>query len=175
MQYDNSTLQRLPKAGARQPFESDNDNNGSDARRQSKSSPSLVFRRHARLNPNCVVCGVHNPRGLRLTFQEGVNGVHSVWVPTEGWESFQGTVHGGIITAVLDEAMSKAVIARHWEALTVDLRVRFRGRVAPGENLRVHGWVVEKQHRRILTEATLINGTGAEQAHAWAKFLVPRV
>ena len=70
--------------------------------------------------------------------------------------------------------MSKAVIACNWEALTVDLRVRFRGRVAPGEKLRVHGWVVEKQRRRILTEASLVTGTGVERAHAWATFLVPR-
>ncbi len=31
--------------------------------------------------------------------------------------------------AVLDEAMSKAIIARDWEALTADLRVRFRARI----------------------------------------------
>lgn len=70
--------------------------------------------------------------------------------------------------------MSKAVIARTWEVLTVDLRVRFRGRVTPGEKLRVHGWVVEKQRRRILTEAILVTATGVERAHAWAAFLVPR-
>ena len=133
-----------------------------------------VTRRYAQLNPNCVVCGAHNPKGLQIEFQDGPNGVEAHWVPTEDWESFQGTVHGGIITTVLDEAMSKAVIARNWEALTVDLRVRFRDRVSPGEELRVRGWVVEKQRRRILTEATLVTGTGVERVHAWATFLVPR-
>jgi acyl-coenzyme A thioesterase PaaI-like protein len=59
-------------------------------------------------------------------------------------------------------------------AFTVDLRVRFRGRVSPGEELRVHGWVVEKRKRRVLTEAILVTGTGIERAHAWAAFLVPR-
>ena len=107
-------------------------------------------------------------------FQEASDGVHAAWVPTEGWESFRGTVHGGIITTVLDEAMSKAVIACNWEALTVDLRIRFRGRVAPGESVHVHGWVVARQRRKILTEATLVNSSGAERAHAWAAFLVPR-
>ena len=175
MQKDESVTQGSQKFVATSPFPRRNGNRAIAANAQRETPVPLVTRRHARLNPNCVVCGVHNPGGLRLTFQEGLDGVHAGWVPTEGWESFQGTVHGGIITAVLDEAMSKAVIACNWEALTVDLRVRFRGRVAPGENLRVHGWVVEKQHRRILTEATLINGSGAEQAHAWAKFLVPRV
>ncbi len=175
MQKDDSVTQEPQKCCAAPLFYHSHGNDTAAEKGQSVTPVPLVSRRHARLNPNCVVCGVRNPRGLRLTFQEGLNGVHSLWVPAEGWESFQGTVHGGIITAVLDEAMSKAVIARNWEALTVDLRVRFHGRVTPGENLRVHGWVVEKQRRRILTEATLINGTGVERAHAWAKFLVPRV
>ncbi len=128
----------------------------------------------ARLNPACVACGTLNPKGLRIEFVNDSEGVRANWTPTEGWESFRGIVHGGIVTTVLDEAMSKAIIARNWEALTVDLRVRFRGRVAPGEELRVRGWVVEKQKRRILTEAILVTGTGVERAHAWAAFLVPR-
>jgi acyl-coenzyme A thioesterase PaaI-like protein len=139
------------------------------------AAPLPGSRLSARLNPNCVVCGAHNPKGLHLAFQEGPDGVDAVWVPTMEWESFQGTVHGGIITTVLDEAMSKAVIARNWEALTVDLRVRFRGRVLPGERLRLRGWVVEKRRRRILTEATLVTARGVGRAHAWATFLVPRI
>jgi hypothetical protein len=89
------------------------------------------------------------------------------------WESFQGTIHGGIVTTVLDEAMSKAIIAREWEAPTAELRVRFRGRVSPGERLHIQGWVIEKQRRRILTEATITTTAGEERAHAWATFLVP--
>lgn len=174
MQEHELLLEALLETGTQQPFKPDNDRGALDARTQSRTSPPLAFRRQARLNPNCVVCGAHNPGGLQLTFQETPDGVHSVWVPTEGWESFRGTVHGGIITAVLDEAMSKAVIACDWEALTVDLRVRFRGRVAPGENLRVHGWVIQRRRRRILAEGTLTNDNGVERAHAWGTFLVPR-
>jgi hypothetical protein len=49
-----------------------------------------------------VVCGAQNRNGLRITFSEDANGVWANWLPTEGWESFQGVIHGGIITAVLD-------------------------------------------------------------------------
>ena len=136
-------------------------------------SPSAL-RRDARLNPNCIACGKHNPKGLQLEFQNGPSGVDAIWTPTGEWESFQGTVHGGIISTVLDEAMSKAVIVGNWEALTVDLRVRFLGRVTPGERLSVRGWVIEKHGRKIRTEATLKTNAGAERAHTWATFLVPR-
>ncbi len=69
--------------------------------------------------------------------------------------------------------MSQAIIAREWEALTVELRVRFRARVSPGDRLHVRGWIVEKKGRKILTEATLKTHGDVERAHAWATFLIP--
>ena len=134
---------------------------------------SHVKRESARLNSACIVCGSTNPKGLQIRYYEVSDAVCADWTPTSDWESFAGTIHGGIITTVLDEAMSKAIIARDWEALTVDLRVRFRGRVAPGDALRVRGWVIEKQKRKIVAEATLTTAAGEERAHAWATFLVP--
>jgi acyl-coenzyme A thioesterase PaaI-like protein len=130
-------------------------------------------RERARLNSACVVCGSANPKGLRISFQQRADLICADWTPTSDWEGFQGVIHGGIITTVLDEAMSKAIIARNWEALTVELKVRFRGRVSAGQAFRIRGWVVEKQRRKILTEATLTSTTGEECAHAWATFLVP--
>jgi acyl-coenzyme A thioesterase PaaI-like protein len=174
MEENGSPAERPAKAGAQRPLQPDYESDAPVVMAQTSTDLLPVSRRHARLNPNCVVCGARNPKGLHLAFHEGRDGVEAAWVPTEEWESFQGTVHGGIITTVLDEAMSKAVIARNWEALTVDLRVRFRGRVLPGKRLRLRGWVIEKQRRRILTEATLATGAGVERAHAWATFLVPR-
>ncbi len=127
----------------------------------------------ARPNTACVVCGTRNPIGLQLRFHSSFDGAIAPWIPTARWESFEGIVHGGIISAVLDEAMSHAIIARGWEALTAELRVRFRERVSPGDRLHVRGWVVERRRRRIRTEAELITDDGAARAHAWATFLAP--
>ena len=80
-------------------------------------------------------------------------------------------MHGGIISTVLDEAMSKAVVAMNYEALTGELRVRFRHHVTAGENLRIRGWIVEKVKRLVKAEATLTAADGSERAHAWARFL----
>jgi len=123
-------------------------------------------------HPTCFVCGRRNTRGLQVVFREDINGVFSDWIPGEGLESFQGIIHGGVISAVLDEAMARAVIAGNCKALTVDLRVRFRASVCPGAHLHIHGWIVDKGKRKISTEATLTTPTGREQAHAWATFLV---
>lgn len=131
-------------------------------------------RRQALLNPCCVVCGAENPTGLHLNFVCTPEGVAAEWMPTDAWQSFQGVIHGGIISTVLDEAMSKAVIAREFEALTAELRVRFKTRVTPGNLLRVRGRVVEIRKRRIAAEAVVTAASGEEYARAWGTFLLLR-
>jgi acyl-coenzyme A thioesterase PaaI-like protein len=130
----------------------------------------------ARTQNCCVVCGHENPYGLRIEYVREPDGaVSAEWLPTVNWEGFEGIVHGGIIGTVLDEAMSKSVAGMNCEALTGELRVRFRRHVGAGESLRIRGWVVEKVKRLVKTEATLTAADGSERAHAWASFLaLPR-
>jgi acyl-coenzyme A thioesterase PaaI-like protein len=97
-----------------------------------------------------------------------------VWRTDKAWEGFRGVIHGGIVSTVLDEAMSKAVATAGVCALTCELRVRLRQRVEVAEELQIRGWVVERRKRRIVTEATLKDSNGLERAHAWATFLEPQ-
>jgi acyl-coenzyme A thioesterase PaaI-like protein len=93
------------------------------------------------------------------------------WRPGPEWEGFAGIVHGGVVSTVLDEAMSKAVAGTRTEALTAELRVRFRHHVASGESFLIRGWIVRRDPRLIETEASLTASDGTEHAHAWARFL----
>lgn len=129
----------------------------------------------ARVNSSCFACGTDNPRGLRLVFEEGERGeVSAAWTPESTLEGFEGIVHGGLVSTVLDESMAKAVIASGAEALTVELRVRFRRPVAAQAALRVSGWVTERNKRMLQAEASLTDAGGTELAHGWASFLVLR-
>ena len=93
------------------------------------------------------------PHELRIHYVEDHDGgISAEWQPTVNCEGFEGIVHGGIISTVLDEAMSKAVAATDYEALTGELRVRFRHHVGAGENLRIRGWVVQRVKRLVKTE-----------------------
>ncbi len=126
----------------------------------------------AATHPGCFVCGSENPRGMRLRFQvEAMGKVEAIWMPSPEWEGFRGIVHGGVVSTVLDEAMSKAVASMPREALTAELRVRFRKPVRSSETLRVRGWVQQHTKRRIATEAIITGEDGTEYAHAWAAFL----
>jgi len=121
--------------------------------------------------PSCFVCGHDNLYGLRIRYQqESAGAIVAVWSPTSQLEGFRGIVHGGVVSAVLDEAMSKAVTAR-CEALTAELRVRFRRQVASGATFIIRGWIARRTKRKIETEATLTSPDGTEHAHAWAVFL----
>ncbi|MCX6623952.1 MAG: PaaI family thioesterase [Acidobacteria bacterium] len=126
----------------------------------------------AKVQSSCVVCGPENPRGLRIRFEAGADGaITAQWTPTAEWEGFRGIVHGGIVSTVLDEAMSKAVAASHCAALTGELRVRFRHLVESGREFRIRVWIVERRKGLITAEATLTDSDGGECAHAWAAFL----
>jgi acyl-coenzyme A thioesterase PaaI-like protein len=95
----------------------------------------------------------------------------AAWIPESCTEGFDGIVHGGIVSTVLDEAMAKAVVDTKVEALTAELRVRFRRHVGSGRRVRIRGWIVSRNKRVIKTEAALTGADGAELAHAWASFL----
>jgi acyl-coenzyme A thioesterase PaaI-like protein len=127
---------------------------------------------HAYPHRGCFVCGAENPRGLQLTFASDAKGVMTArWTPGAEWEGFRGIVHGGVVSTVLDEAMSKAVAASGLEALTAELRVRFRAPVRSGEEYVVRGWMSRRSKRLLETEAILASPDRGECAHAWARFL----
>lgn len=96
------------------------------------------------------------------------------WSPPATFEGFRGVIHGGIVSTILDEAMSKAVVSMGWRALTCELRVRLRRHVATGETIRVRAHVVERTRRKVTTEAVITGPEGAERAHAWAVFIMLR-
>ncbi len=126
----------------------------------------------ARSQSSCFACGPDNSRGLRQHFQGNDAGeMLAEWIPESELEGFEGIVHGGIVSTVLDEAMSKAVAGSGVKALTAELRVRFRQHVPSGKMICVRGWIDSQNKRMTKTEAVLTSSDGTELAHAWATFL----
>jgi acyl-coenzyme A thioesterase PaaI-like protein len=124
-------------------------------------------------NPRCIGCGPLNPHGLHLAFASEAGVMKADWTPDSDWESFPGVIHGGIICTVLDEAMSKAILAAGVQAFTVDLRLRYRQKLSTGQRVQVRGWMVQKEKRRITAEAAVCGASDEEYAHAWGVFLLP--
>ena len=65
----------------------------------------------------CFGCGRQNPIGLKLTFYEDGEQVWAPWTPRHEHQGYEGIVHGGLITTVLDEVMGWAIYVRRlWAA-----------------------------------------------------------
>ena len=131
-------------------------------------------RLNARDDHGCFGCGHLNPHGLRLDFYRMADG-EGVWAPftpRPEHEGFAGVVHGGIVTAVLDEVMGWAIFARGVWAVTGKIAVAFRKPVAVGVPTRATGRVVADRGRSLEVAAELRReDDGAVLAEASATFV----
>ena len=74
----------------------------------------------------CFVCSSDHPFGLRMEFRETGEGTVEGAFSCDGrWEGLAGRLHGGVVAALLDGAMSHWLLARGLEAVTADLQVRY--------------------------------------------------
>lgn len=85
----------------------------------------------------CFVCGPDNPIGLKLRFARKGDGVAAEFTPSEWHAGFEGLIHGGILAALIDDAMANVWFVRGREAVTAKIEVRFRHEVRPGDRLIV--------------------------------------
>ena len=75
----------------------------------------------------CYVCGQEHPKGLRIRFFSGADKcVHARFHPTAEQTGYENIVHGGVISALLDELTGWPVsLANGLMAHTAELTVRF--------------------------------------------------
>lgn len=104
----------------------------------------------------CFGCGAENPIGLRLRFETRETEVTAPFLPRAEHQGFEGVVHGGIISTVLDEAMAWAAAADGAWAYTAEMRVRFRHPLLVGEATRVSARVTARKRRVLSVTAELV-------------------
>ena len=87
---------------------------------------------------SCFVCGLNNPLGLKLDFETDGRIVRTRFVPRPEHIGFKATVHGGLISTVLDEAMVWVIGVRTKRfSYCAELNVRFVQPARPNEELLV--------------------------------------
>ena len=119
----------------------------------------------------CFACGKDNPKGLHLQFEWAEEGsrYQTTFVAGPEHQSYNGLIHGGIVSTLLDEVMGGYVYEKTGHpAFTARLEVRFRQPTPIGVPITV-GAVVEKQRGRLYemrSEVRLPDGTVTAEAQA---------
>lgn len=127
---------------------------------------------------SCFACGQDNPNGLHMRFDTDGQRLYSRLTISKdlcGWEK---VVHGGIVTAVLDEIMSwSAIHLIQRLILTKSIKVDFLKPVHVDSEIRAEGWVEKKiTDREAVMASFLYNAGGSICAKGKGTFalLTPR-
>jgi|SRR5579859_4698497 len=110
----------------------------------------------------CFACGQLNPTGLQLDFDVTTNGAAARYTGTQRHQGYDGTLHGGVITALLDETMGWAIFHQGIWAVTAKLDVTFKRPVPVGEELVVTGELVRERGRTVETRGIVARASGGE-------------
>ena len=123
----------------------------------------------------CFVCGQRNPYGLQLVFQLENNTIVADFQPREEHQGFPGVIHGGIVAAVLDEALNRTSLLGKNPAWTMTgrLEVRYRRAVPYGQLLRVRASLGSERGRMLQASGTvtLANDESVLLAEAQGTFM----
>lgn len=112
-------------------------------------------------NSMCFVCGPNNPIGLKLKFREENDQYITEFTAGPEHQSYDGIVHGGIVSTVLDEIMAGYIYTKGLHAVTARLEVRYRQSTPIGQPLTVVGWITRERGKlyELAGEIRLADGT----------------
>lgn len=117
------------------------------------------------------MCGELNQLSLRLKFLPDEDGVVSASFQGNALlQGYDGILHGGVISSLLDSAMAHCLFHKHIEAVTGELLVKFIMPVPYDVGLTVRGWLVNATPPLYVLRAELLHA-GTVMAVADAKFM----
>jgi acyl-coenzyme A thioesterase PaaI-like protein len=115
----------------------------------------------------CFGCGAANPHGLHLRFYQEGRQVKTHFTLTKDHQGFQGRVHGGILTTILDETMGWSIsIQKKRMCVAAELQVRFVLPVLPYTPLLVSAEMTVDRRKVCESRGEIRDAAG--QLYVWA-------
>ena len=115
----------------------------------------------------CFICGLHNPIGLKMVFEElpEQGRIEAHLTVSDDYRSYPGVVHGGIVATILDETSGRALMMLTGDIntffATAKMEVKYRQATPTNTPLVASGWVERagESRARVKGELRLEDGT----------------
>lgn len=121
----------------------------------------------------CFACGKDNPIGLKMDFTMDEKECISYFTPKEEHQSYDGRMHGGLITVLLDEIMGHYLFTTEGRpAYTAKMEVRFRQPIMIGEQVQCIGRKLKQKGRMVEMQGEIKTKEGVIIAEATAKMML---
>jgi acyl-coenzyme A thioesterase PaaI-like protein len=112
---------------------------------------------------NCFACGMENPIGLKLEMYAGEHdGVVCDFTVPRIYEGYPGIVHGGVVTTMLDEVISRVYMAADHNRFmyTAKLTTKYRKHVPVETPLHMIGEWIKDRGRTAEAKARIFGPDG---------------
>jgi len=108
---------------------------------------------------DCFACAPNNPIGLHMTFYEDNDDVVSYWQPSEHYQGWLNTLHGGIIATLIDEVCAWVITRKlQTTGMTTNLNVTYKHPLHTDEQQITLRARIKEMRRNIATlEAEVYN------------------
>jgi uncharacterized protein (TIGR00369 family) len=127
-----------------------------------------------RNSKNCIICGMDNPLGLQATFYELDNdSVASVFKFKNQHQSYPDRTHGGMICALLDELMGRALWLNEPETfgVTTTLSMTYRRAVPLDTTVKARGYITFNSQRGFSAKGEIYSMDGKLLVEGTARYL----
>jgi uncharacterized protein (TIGR00369 family) len=111
---------------------------------------------------------------LRFEIDQEKKILKTTFVSSATFQGWDGIVHGGIVSTLLDEAMAKLVYELGYRAVTASLEIKFRKPAPILKPLLVYGEIAEVNRRVIRAKARVTQEDGTVLATGTSTFLQQR-
>jgi uncharacterized protein (TIGR00369 family) len=95
---------------------------------------------------------------------------YTEFVPQSDHQGYDGVVHGGILAALLDDAMANCLWLRGVAAVTAKMVLRYREPVQVGTRLFVYGRLLQEREKVATAEGWITTATGTRLVEAAGTF-----
>ncbi|MGX9463299.1 PaaI family thioesterase [Shewanella sp. A14] len=95
---------------------------------------------------HCMLCGTQPLLGLHLQFYSSAD--QRVWARAKGTihqQGYQGILHGGFLSALLDSGMCQALFQQKIEAVTADMSIRYLHEVPVNSQILIKGEITSSR------------------------------